>query len=102
MLQSCRKESYIHYKSNRNLFVKHLDSYKLLKGLYQSRYGNNDLDVLGISLIKIDDVLDNLLKEVYEKNKDAENVYKQMSSNHKNTLNILNQVEYIKSKRSVN
>lgn len=81
MLQAAKKESYLHYKHNRNLFVKNIDSYKLLKGLYHSRYGNSDMDVLGISLIKIDDVLDEMLKEVYEKNKKAADVYKGMSTN---------------------
>lgn len=75
MLQAAKRESYIHYKSNRNMFIKYIDAYKLLKGLYHSRYGNSDLDVLGISLIKIDDVLDEILKEVYERNKRANDVY---------------------------
>lgn len=57
--------------------------------------------MLGISLIKIDDVLDLMLKETYERNKNAVDVYKGMSSNQKGLLNVLNQVEYIKSKRSV-
>lgn len=52
-----------------------------MKGLYHSRYGNDDMDVLGISLIKIDDVLDLILKETYERNKNAVNVYKGMSTN---------------------
>lgn len=101
MLQSAKRESYIRYKYNRNQFVKYIDSYKLLKGLYHSRYGNDDMDVLGISLIKIDDVLDLILKETYEKNKNAANVYKGMSTNQKNMLNVLKQVDYIKSKRSM-
>lgn len=37
----------------------------MLKNIYYSRYGNTDIDVLGISIIKIDDLLDYYMRLAY-------------------------------------
>jgi len=50
-----------------------------LKNIYFSRYGNDDVDVLGISLIKIDDILDNYLKMTYIANPMGKNVMNRLT-----------------------
>lgn len=48
MLFMGKKEHYSGYKRERNNFIYYLDEYKLLKNVYYSSFGNNDIDVLGI------------------------------------------------------
>lgn len=79
MLMSAKKGSYVYYKKHWNLFQKFIDDYRLLKNVYFSRYGNDDIDVLGISLIKIDDILDNYLKMTYISNPMGKNVMKRLT-----------------------
>lgn len=56
-----------------------MDKFKVLKNLYQGRYGNTDLDVLGITLIKIDDLLDQILMKSYMSNKGVQREYQRLS-----------------------
>ena len=79
MLMSAKKESYVYYKKNWNLFQKFIDDYRLMKNIYFSRYGNDDVDVLGISLIKIDDILDNYLKMTYISNPMGKNIMNRLT-----------------------
>lgn len=71
MLFCCKKRKYKlykHYRKHTNLY---LDEYKLLRNYYNQLYGPKDMDVVGISLIKIDDYLDAMLLDIYKKNRNA-------------------------------
>ena len=71
MLFCCKKKKYKMYKHYRKHVNLYLDEYKLLRNYYNQLYGPKDIDVVGISLIKIDDYLDEMVLDIYKQSKNA-------------------------------
>ncbi len=65
MLYGGKKRRYNLYKIYRNNLTQLLDQYKLKRNYYSYTYGPDDLDVVNISLLKIDDLLDDFMLRAY-------------------------------------
>lgn len=59
--------------------MNYLDKYKLMKNNYYSNFGNNDIDVLGIQLIRLDDIIDYYIRLAYIHYPQVREKYKQMN-----------------------
>ena len=59
--------------------MNYLDKYKLMKNNYYSNFGNNDIDILGIQLIRLDDIIDYYIRLVYIHYPQVRERYKQMN-----------------------
>ena len=65
MLLAAKRRRYNLYKQNRDNLIEQLDNYRLIKNQYDYTYGPDDLDVVNISLLKIDDLLDDFMIKTY-------------------------------------
>jgi hypothetical protein len=89
MLFSCKKNAYKNYHNYRLLTIKYMDDYKIQRNYYYNLYGPSDTDIVGISLIKLDNYLDGMSLKIYKENKNARIKAHKFNNNNKKIFKVL-------------